>query len=57
VETVTEAGEKRKQQIIRFNLFGQYYGNSGLKRARGKTLLPVGDKYWIDPSQRVFGAI
>jgi len=54
---VTEAGEKRKQQIIRFNLFGQYYGNSGLKRARGKTLLPVGDKYWIDPSQRVFGAI
>lgn len=39
VETTTEAGEKRKQQIIRFKLPGQCHGDLGLKLEHSKTLL------------------
>lgn len=39
VETTTETGEKRKQQIIRFNLPGQCHGDLGLKLEHSKTLL------------------
>ena len=39
VETTTEAGQKRKQQIIRFNLPGQRHGDLGLKLEHSKVLL------------------
>ncbi|MEO9781725.1 MAG: ISKra4 family transposase, partial [Sedimentitalea sp.] len=39
VETTTEAGKKRKQQIISFNLPGRYHGDLGLKLEHSKTLL------------------
>ena len=45
VETTTETGEKRKQQIIRFNLPGQCHGDLGLKLEHSKTLLAL-QKLW-----------
>ena len=39
VKTTTEAGGKRKQQIIRFNLPSQYHGDLGLKLEHSKALL------------------
>lgn len=39
VETTTEAGGKRKQQILRFNFPSQYHGDLGLKLEHSNALL------------------